>query len=179
MNTLCSDSMFHHSNRSFRTAKEKIENEEGDLEAEKEKTSEVFEAEEKALLNKKRPGVYNCDSHQRSLFPALVWKCGSSSKRKKRHRTPRFRWLTTMAMKTLRVSTRDHECEDEHSGSATRRCSVLQQRNGKLLKAGAVEAGEEERVVHKRVGCKTNEGREFSDGLLRWFLPHAEGVYAA
>lgn len=71
------------------------------------------------------------------------------------------------------------ECDDGHSASATRIGSVSEWRDGKSSEAVDVEAGAEERIVDERLCWKVYERRGFSDGLLRRYLAHVEGLYAA
>lgn len=44
---------------------------------------------------------------------------------------------------------------------------------------GDVEAGAKRRFADVGLGWEPYEGSGFSDGLLRWYLTHGDGTYAA
>lgn len=74
VNILCLNLMFRNWKKSFRFAKKDAKVLEGDLGEGKEKASEEFEVDDRALLYTESARSDSCDLRRRGIFPALVSK---------------------------------------------------------------------------------------------------------
>lgn len=120
----CLSLVFYCCNSSFRAAKKKLGDVEGNLDGRKEKVLEEFEVEDEALLHIKHLSVFNPEPRRRDLFHALVLDTGIYIWTKERRGTRCFKWMTTMPLKHCLWGTGMDECDDEYPASATRRSSV-------------------------------------------------------